>query len=232
MFIYQEKGGYCYNSDTMFLYDFISKKRLGGLILDVGCGCGVLGLLIKERFDIKLVGIDVQKNAITLCEVNAKNNNLEAEFICDDFIKHDFKDRFDAIVSNPPFYDGRSKQSDNSSKKISRFDTSLPLEDFIKKSNSLLKPRGELIFCYDSGALQIICSLLDRYKFRIEQMRFIHPKRDKNATVVMISARKSSKSKVKCLPPLITHENGEFSDEVKEIYDKLSIKSLKCELDG
>jgi tRNA1(Val) A37 N6-methylase TrmN6 len=63
-------------------------------------------------------------------------------------------------------------------------------------------------------------------------MRFIHPKRDKNATVVMISARKSSKSKVKCLPPLITHENGEFSDEVKEIYDKLSIKSLKCELDG
>jgi len=230
LFIYQEKGGYCYNSDTMFLYNFISKHRISGSVLDVGCGCGILGLLIKERFDVELNGIDILKNNIEISKINAKNNALDADFVCGDFLEYKFDKRFDIVVSNPPFYDGKSKQSENSSKRFSRYDTSLPLEDFIKKSNSLLKPRGELYFCYDSGALQRICTVLSSYKINIEELRFVHPKRDKNSTVVMIRGRKSSKSKTKCLPPLFTHEGKEFTKEVEEIYKKLSIKSLKCEM--
>ncbi len=230
MFIYQEKGGYCYNSDTMFLYDFISKHRISGSVLDVGCGCGILGLLIKERFDVDLSGIDILKNNIEISKINAKNNSLKADFVCDDFLRYEFDKRFDMIVSNPPFYDGKSKKSENYSKKISRYDTSLPFEEFIKKCNSLLKPRGEIFFCYDAGALQKITSILTKYKINIENIRFIHPAYDKNAKTVLIKGRKSSKSMIKCLPPLFTHKNGEFTKEVKEIYKKLSIKSLKCEM--
>ena len=230
MFIYQVKDGYCYNSDTMFLYDFISSCSVKGSVLDVGCGCGILGLLIKERFDVDLCGIDILENNIKVSKINAKNNALEADFILGDFLKYEFDKKFDFIVSNPPFYNGSSKQSENLSKKYSRYDSYLPLEEFIKKSNTLLKPRGELTFCYDAGAMQRIVSILSEYKLNLEKVRFVHPKRDKNATVVMISARKSSKSMVKCLPPLFTHENGEFTKEVKELYDRLAIKSLKCEM--
>ena len=230
MFIYQEKGGYCYNSDTLFLFDFVSKKEVKGEVLDVGCGCGVLGLLIKEKFDISLTGVDIQPNNIFLSQINAKNNNFEADFFEGDFLECEFKKKFDLIVSNPPFYRAKSKQSPNISKKISRFNDSLPLREFIRKSNSLLKPRGELIFCYDAGELAKVSALLSEFKINPEEIRFIHPKIDKNATIFMIRARKSSKSMVKCLPPLITHQNGEFSDEVKEIYRKIGLKSLKCEL--
>ena len=230
MFIYQEKGGYCYNSDTLFLYDFISKFYPKGDILDVGCGCGVLGLLIKENFKVNLTGIDIQKNSIFLSKINAKNNKFEANFICDDFLKYQFDKKFDFIVSNPPFYRAKSKQSSNLSKKVSRFNDSLPPEEFIKKCNSLLKPRGELIFCYDAAESDKIFMLLQNYKIKINEARWLHPKIDKNATIVMVRAKKSSKSMLKCLPPLITHKNGEFSDEVKEIYKKIRLKSLKCEL--
>ena len=48
MNLFQPKNGYCYNSDTMFLYDFTTKFNIKGDVLDVGGGCGVLGLLIKE----------------------------------------------------------------------------------------------------------------------------------------------------------------------------------------
>jgi len=230
LFIYQEKGGYCYNSDTLFLYDFITKFSPKGEVLDVGCGCGVLGLLIKENFKIKLTGIDIQKNNIFLSGINSKNNNFEAEFICNDFLKYDFDKKFDFIVSNPPFYRGKSKQSSNISKKISRFNDSLPPDEFIKKCNSLLKPRGELIFCYDACEVDKIFLILSKYKIKINDIRYVHPGFDKNATVVQIRAKKSSKSLVKCLSPLITHTNGEFSKEVKEIYKKIALKSLKCEL--
>jgi len=230
LFIYQEKGGYCYNSDTLFLYDFISKFHPRGDILDVGCGCGVLGLLIKENFKVDLTGIDIQKNNIFLSCVNAKNNNFEAEFLCDDFLSYEFEKKFDFIVSNPPFYKAENKQSKNLSKKISRFNDVLPLEGFIKKCNTLLKPRGELIFCYDAAEADRVFVLLEKYKIKINEIRWLHPKVDKNATIVMIRAKKSSKSMLKCLPPLITHINGEFSDEVNDIYKKIGLKSLKCEL--
>ncbi len=230
MFIYQVKDGYCYNSDTMFLYDFISKNSIKGSVLDVGCGCGILGLLIKDKFDVELSGIDLLENNIAVSKVNAKNNNLEADFICGDFLEFDFDKKFDIIVSNPPFYRGESKQSENYVKKVSRFNSYLPLEGFIKKSNSLLKPRGKLLFCYDAGALHDVLAILFKYKLNLEQIRFIHPKKDKNATVVLLKARKNSKSMVKCISPLFTHENGVFTKEVEEIYKKLSIKSLKCEM--
>ncbi len=230
LFVYQEKGGYCYNSDTLFLYDFISSKDICGNVLDVGCGCGILGLLIKENFSIDLSGIDIQENNIIISKINAKNNNLQSKFIYNDFLEYDFNDKFDYIVSNPPFYRAKSKQSPNLSKKISRFNSNLPVEDFIKKSNSLLKPRGELIFCYDAGHFQEIVCMLFKYKLNLEEIRFIHPKQDKNATVVLIKSKKSSKSMVKCLPPLITHKNGIFSHEVESIYKKLNLKSLKCEM--
>ena len=231
MFIYQEKGGYCYNSDTLFLYDFISKFRPKGDVLDVGCGCGVLGLLIKENFKVNLTGIDIQKNNIFLSSINAKNNSLEAEFVCDDFLGYKFEKKFDFIVSNPPFYKAENKQSENLSKKISRFNDSLPLYEFIKKCNILLKPRGELLLCYDGAEADMVFTLLKNCKIKINEIRWLHPKPNKNATIVMIRAKKSSKSMLKCLPPLITHIDGEFSDEVKSIYKKIGLKSLKCELE-
>ncbi len=231
MFIYQEKGGYCYNSDSLFLYDFISLKNIRGNVLDIGCGCGILGLLIKDNFNIDLTGIDIQKNNITISKINAKNNNLQSKFIHNNFLQYDFNNKFDYIISNPPFYKGESKQSTNPSKKISRFNSNLPIESFIKKGNSLLKPKGELVFCYNAGYFQEIAYILFKYKLNLEEIRFVYPKQEKNATVVLIRSKKSSKSMIKCLPPLITHRNGIFSDEVKKIYQKLNLKSLKCEME-
>ncbi len=230
MFIYQEKDGYCYNSDTLFLYDFISKQNLKGDVLDIGCGCGILGLLIKDKFLVDLTGIDIQKNNIFLSKINAKNNHFKTNFIFDDFLEYNFDKKFDFIISNPPFYRAESQQSNNLSKKISRFSDSMPLEKFIEKSNFLLKPRGKFIFCYDASHVQDVLTNLDKYKLRVEKMRFIHPKKDKKATVFMLEARKNSKSLTEILPPLITHDGKDFSEEVQNIYKKIGLKSLKCEL--
>ncbi|MEJ2469363.1 MAG: methyltransferase, partial [Campylobacterales bacterium] len=46
MLLYQPSEGYCYNSDSIFLYDFVSSFKPRGRMLDVGAGCGVVGLLV------------------------------------------------------------------------------------------------------------------------------------------------------------------------------------------
>ena len=45
MVLYQPESGYCYNSDSLFLYDFVNKLNPKGDMLDVGAGCGIVGLL-------------------------------------------------------------------------------------------------------------------------------------------------------------------------------------------
>ena len=207
--LYQPKEGYCYNSDTMFLYDFISKFNIKGDVLEVGGGCGVLGLLIKRDFPkINLTVIEKQKIMFEFILKNLKENNLKAEVFNADFLEFDFDKRFDFVISNPPFYNGTLK-SDNEIKAVARYEDFLPMEEFFKKVNKVLKERGEFIFCYDAKRIDDIISKMPK-PLKITDIRFFHPKLNKNATLVLIRAKRHAKSLIKIYPPLIGFEGEVF----------------------
>jgi len=224
--LYQPKDGYCYNSDTMFLYDFITKFNIKGEVLEVGGGCGVLGLLVKRDFPkINLTIIEKQSVMYEFIKKNLKENLIKADVINNDFLITDFNKRFDFIISNPPFYKGTLK-SENEIKKIARYEEFLPMDKFFKKVNSILKERGEFIFCYDAKRIDDIILNLPK-PLKVVDLRFMHPKIDKAATLVMIRAKRHAKSMVKIHPPLIGFEGEEYSKEAKKIYKKANTKSIK-----
>jgi len=226
LILYQPKNGYCYNSDTMFLYDFISKFNIKGDVLEVGGGCGVLGLLIKRDFPkINLTIIEKQKVMYDFTLKNSKENNLEAEVINADFLEYKFDKKFNFIISNPPFYKGTLK-SENEIKKIARYEEYLPMEEFFNKVKSLLVENGEFIFCYDAKRIDDIIKTLPK-PLKITDMRFMYPRVNKNASLVMIRAKRHAKSMVKIHPPLIGFEGEEYSKEASEIYKKANTKSIK-----
>jgi len=226
LILYQPENGYCYNSDTMFLYDFISKFNVKGSVLEVGGGCGVLGLLIKRDFPkINLTIIEKQKVMYDFILKNRKVNNLEVDVINADFLEFEFKKKFDFIISNPPFYRGTLK-SENEIKKIARYEEYLPMEKFFKKVNSLLTERGEFIFCYDAKRIDDIIKTLPK-PLKITDLRFMYPRIKKNATLVLIRAKRHAKSMVTVHPPLIGFEGDNYSKEANEIYKKANTKSIK-----
>lgn len=85
MLLYQPKEGYCYNSDTHFLYDFISKnlekfKNVNGELLDIGSGSGILGLLVAREFEkLKLNQCEIQNIFQELSIRNASCNKIETQ---------------------------------------------------------------------------------------------------------------------------------------------------------
>lgn len=195
------------------LYKFLKDIAVSGNVLDVGCGSGILGFLLKRDFpNINLTLIDIQEVNYDLCLKNALLNGYECDIFCHNFLQFDFDKKFDFIVSNPPFYRNNTSISQNSHKAISKSSKFLELEEFIKKTNSILKPRGSLIFCYDVACLQDVFCTLKKYKLNVEITQFIHTNFDKNSNLVIILAKKSSKSLCKIYPPInIFNQNDTIS---------------------
>ncbi len=235
MFLYQPSKGYCFNSDSVFLYQFISafvplKNRKQKQFLDVGCGVGIVGMLLQKEFGIKLTSIDKQESMIFYAEKNAAANKLDTTILRGDFLTHAFEKRFDFIVSNPPFYHSDVIQSDDEHLNTSRYNHHLPLKEFIAKAAKLLKHQGRFIFCYDAKQVDELIFHLKQNGLNIEALQFVHPKADKEAKLVFICARDCSKSMTKIFAPYIVFDqNGEYTPKAAEAFAKAATHSVKCE---
>ena len=231
MLLYQPESGYCYNSDSLFLYDFIDSFNPKGRVLDVGAGCGVVGLLVaRDSKKVSLEAVEKQTAFIHYATTNARVNKIEYKMHEGDFLDLDESVKYDYIISNPPFYPEGVRKSEDEMLQNARYNSNLPLDDFFKKVSRLLKPHAHFIFCYDPTAFGDICSSLERFKMRAVDVQFVHPKLDRTASLVMIHARNGSKSMMKIWPPFISFEGNEPSLHVKEIYKKASTQSIKCQI--
>ncbi|SFV50976.1 tRNA (adenine37-N(6))-methyltransferase TrmN6 [hydrothermal vent metagenome] len=228
MFLYQPTSGYCYNSDSIFLYHFIKSFKPKGRVLDVGCGVGILSLLVSRDFDVDISIIDKQEKMLSYAKLNFDINNLTSYSYLGDFLSFDISEKFDMIISNPPFYGVGSTQSRDQHLSIARYASHLPLDKFVKKVKSLLKPRGRFIFCYDAKQIDDILYELKSNKINPEVLRFVHSKIDRESKLVMVSARMNSLSVTKILPPLVVFDSdSSYLTEANLAFDTASTHSIK-----
>ena len=73
-------------------------------ILDLGCGSGAIGLTLKSILkDSEVTLIDISKEALEVAKLNANNLNLDVTFIESDWLSNVELDKYDIVVSNPPY---------------------------------------------------------------------------------------------------------------------------------
>lgn len=231
MLLYQPESGYCYNSDSLFLYDFINSLKPKGRVLDVGAGSGIVGLLVaRDNKKVSLEAVERQKDFIFYATTNARVNGIEYTMHEGDFLELDVMQKYDYIISNPPFYPDGVQKTEDESLSIARYNSNLPLAPFFKKVSRLLNPHSHFIFCYDATQFGIICAELERVKLRVVDVQFVHSKVDRTASLVMIHARNGSKSMMRVHAPLISFEGDKFSKKAEEIYANAKTQSIKCQI--
>ena len=252
MKIFQLKDGYRYNSDSLFLWDFARKNcsfKASQSLLDVGCGCGILGLLLARDFNCALSCIDIQPQNCELAQMNAGANGIKASIICADFFKDwesgnsagNFKENsvgnsagnfripsqsFERIICNPPFYDfgGENK---NAHKNTSRNASSFDISAFASKCSKLLAPKGELVLCYDARLVDRLLQALLEAGLKPIKLAFLHSKPSKPANVVLVVAKKGAKSPLCVFGSLFAcNESGTHSDFAKEVFIKADLTSV------
>lgn len=231
MLLYQPNSGYCYNSDSLFLYDFINFFQPKGKVLDVGAGCGIVGLLVaRDNQRVEIEAVEKQSSFSFYAKTNARVNKIEYNLYECSFLDLDLYQKYDYVISNPPFYPEGVQKSENEMLYNARYNIHLPMKDFFKKVSQVLKPNSHFIFCYDATQFGEICVELSKVKMKVVDVQFVHPKEDRTASLVLIHARNGSKSMMKIWAPLISFEGNEPSQKVKKIYEKASTQSIKCQL--
>jgi len=71
--------------------------------LDIGTGSGCIPIALAKHTDAKVLAIDVSEDALLIAEENAKNNEVEIDFIHQDILQTNYLQKVDLIVSNPPY---------------------------------------------------------------------------------------------------------------------------------
>lgn len=100
-----------FGTDLM-LNEFLKKNRNlkseGIKILDIGCGYGVVSVILKSFYPEASVTLsDVNERALELSEENLKKYNINGYEIIKSDVFEKIEGKFDMILSNPPIRAGK-----------------------------------------------------------------------------------------------------------------------------
>lgn len=81
------------------------KPQISNLkILDVGTGSGIIPLVLKKHFpEAEISSIDFSEKALEVAKRNAEFHQLKINFIHEDYLNFELNEKYDIIISNPPY---------------------------------------------------------------------------------------------------------------------------------
>lgn len=226
--IIQNEKGFCFGIDSVLLSDYAKNIRNNSVVMDIGTGTGIISLLLCKKTKLKKIfGVEIQEDVASMAKRSIKLNNLEDKF---EIINKNIKDiqeifennTFDAIVTNPPYKKVDTGLLSKEKKQlISRHEVECTLEDIIKISYKLLKSKGELYMVHRAERLVDIMYILRKNKLEPKNIRFVHSKEKEKPNLILIRCVKNANEFLKIDNPLIIYnEDGSYTDEILEIYNK------------
>ncbi len=226
----QPSRGYRYSIDSLLLADFASVEDNDN-ILDLGCGCGIVGLimLFSRKANIKkITGLELQQDLSELATKNAEINGFGSKYRV---VRGDLKaiktffaaESFSSMVCNPPFYTSFSgRKSADKQSLIARHQVCSNTSQVMAAASYVVKNRGNVSIVFPAeGLVELVCAM-EKMKLQPKRMQMVYsyPEKESSAKLVLIEAVKNGGAGIKIQPPLYIYEkkNGPYSAEMKKIY--------------
>lgn len=110
-------------------------------VLEVGTGTGLISLMLAQRnLNTNFLGIEINEEAVNLTKLNFQNSpfNVRLKNTLQDFKTFETDEKFDLIVSNPPYFEENTSGKDI----LARQTIELNFQQLISKSSKLLSESG------------------------------------------------------------------------------------------
>lgn len=142
----QDKCAMKVGTDGVLLGAWTSIEKQPFSILDIGSGTGIISLMLAQKCSAELIdAIEIDDDAYEQCSENFENSSWNDRLFCYHASLEQFtdeiEDKYDLIISNPPFYSDDFK-STNTKRDVARFEDSMPFGHLIKSVSKLLSETG------------------------------------------------------------------------------------------
>ena len=211
--------------DAVLLTAFSTIKD-GENMIDLGCGNGVIPILLKGKTKgAHFTGLEIQDINVDMARRSVEYNGIGD---CVDIVQGDIREAcsifkkgsFDVVTSNPPYMtQNHGLTNPESHKAIARHELLCTLEDVVAAAAGLLKPGGRFYMVHRPFRLAEIFSTMMKYHIEPKRMRLVHPYADREPNMVLIEGLKGGKSRITIEKPLVVYkEPNVYTDEIYEIY--------------
>ena len=162
--IIQHPGKFCFGMDAVLLANFARVKQKE-CALDLGTGTGIIPILLTAKTEgMHFTGLEIQEESADMARRSVAHNHLEEKV---DIVTGDIKEAaelfgpasFDVITTNPPYMIGHHGiENPSDAKAIARHEVLCDLNDILRESARILKPRGRFYMVHRPFRLAEILS--------------------------------------------------------------------------
>ena len=225
-----EDSGPRVNVDTVLLAHFAA-LRSGSRVIEMGCAHGAVTLILAKRASVRgelrgcFEGFDINPSLVEMAKANAELNSLSGAVKFSVFDLRNYREfcsseSYDAVIMNPPYDEpGRCRPSPRAPLSDAMHGGSCTLAEVVDAAKYLLKNGGKFFMVMRANRSGELFALLEERNIRAKRVRFVHPKPERVASVVLVEAKRASGAGLVVEPPLyIQGLDGEYTEQLLDAY--------------
>jgi tRNA1(Val) A37 N6-methylase TrmN6 len=209
-------GTFPLSTDSMLLADFIRLPR-DASVLDLGAGCGILGLLLCAKdAGCAVTGIELTEDAHTAALENIRRNGLQQRL---QSIQGDLRTYagglFDCCVSNPPYFSGgpASRQTP-----LARREDLCNPEELFAAASRNLKYGGDFFLVHKPERLAQLIACGAKFGLEAKRLRLVRHREGGEISLILLSFRKGGKPGLILEEDALFDKNNEPTEYYKSVY--------------
>ena len=212
-------GAFPLSTDSVLLAHFV-KLRKNARVLDLGSGCGTLGLMLCARDDsCTVTGLELTEAAHAAAKANIRRNGLYERLnsICADLrnLPPDFTGRFHCCVSNPPYFSGGPASI---ATPLARRDDCCNPEELCRTASQALQFGGDFYLVHKPEKLAQLIACGAAAGLEAKNLVLVRHKEGSPITLILLQLRKGGKPGLQIAERSLFDSQGEPTAYYREVY--------------
>ena len=213
-------GAFPLSTDSMLLSHFVRLPK-NASVVDLGSGCGTLGLLLCSKDQsCHVTGIELEEKAHLEALENIRRNGLDArmESLCADIrsVSERFSPgSFSCCISNPPYFSGGFSSQTLAT---ARQEGSCTPDDLFKCGSRLLKFGGDFFLVHKPERLAELIATGAKYSLEAKRLCLVRHREHAPVNLILLQLRKGAKPGLVWEEITLHHADGSPTAVYQEIY--------------
>lgn len=212
-------GCFPFSTDSTLLAHFVKLPR-NARVLDLGSGCGTLGMMLCGKDEnCTVTGLEITEIAHEGALSNIQRNDLDVRLssICRDLrdLPTEFVGAFHCCVSNPPYFTGGPA---NQATPIARRDDFCSPEELFRTASKALRYGGDFFLVHKPERLAqlIVCGAA--VSLEVKNLTFIRHKEGGPIALILLQFKKGGKPGLQLYEHCLFDSHGDPTDYYREVY--------------